>query len=195
MLFRSDVPRGICSACSVACHTDHEQVELFPKRHFKCDCPTEALSHLCVLHKIPQLENEENVYGQNFTGQFCRCGRPYDALKEKETMIQCVVCEVNFVSYREACLLTEQIGNRIGSTSRVRTFASGLRRGSLHRSPPCKMERLTMEPPTRRLRVCRHRSYQRMITSRLSVEHACLNTRLYDDTRGQAVLKWSLAPL
>ncbi|CCM01773.1 uncharacterized protein FIBRA_03840 [Fibroporia radiculosa] len=72
-------PRGICSACSIACHTDHEQLELFPK----------------------QEENTENAYGPNFIGVFCRCGRQYDARKERETMIQCLACEDWF---HESCL-------------------------------------------------------------------------------------------
>lgn len=90
------IPRGICSACSIACHTDHEQLELFPKRHFRCDCPTSALAHPCTLHKEPEEPNDENKYGQNFTGVFCRCGRLYDPTQERETMIQCLACEVRF---------------------------------------------------------------------------------------------------
>jgi E3 ubiquitin-protein ligase UBR7 len=86
--------RGICSSCSIACHTDHEQIELFPKRNFRCDCPTSALTQSCSLHKHPEATNEENEYGQNFDGKFCRCGRPYDAKSERETMIQCLSCEV-----------------------------------------------------------------------------------------------------
>ena len=86
--------RGICSACSIACHTDHEQLELFPKRNFRCDCPTSSLAHDCTLHKHAEAPNTANLYGQNFDGVFCRCGREYDAEKERETMIQCVACEV-----------------------------------------------------------------------------------------------------
>ncbi|PFH48579.1 hypothetical protein AMATHDRAFT_65046 [Amanita thiersii Skay4041] len=85
--------RGLCAACSVACHTDHEQLELFPKRHFRCDCPTSALPHACTLHRNPENGNTQNIYGQNFRGVFCRCGRPYDAKTERETMIQCLMCE------------------------------------------------------------------------------------------------------
>ena len=87
-------PRGICYPCSVACHTDHEQVELFPKRHFRCDCPSSTLSHPCGLHKQLEGVNTGNAYGQNFEGRFCRCGRAYDAHTEVETMIQCLACEV-----------------------------------------------------------------------------------------------------
>ncbi|KAA1472622.1 hypothetical protein DENSPDRAFT_838947 [Dentipellis sp. KUC8613] len=94
-------PRGLCSACSIACHTDHEQLELFPKRRFRCDCPTRALPHACTLHKQTEDVNTENVYGQNFTGVFCRCKRPYDAQSERETMMQCLACEDWF---HESCL-------------------------------------------------------------------------------------------
>ena len=88
-------PRGICAACSVACHTEHEQLELFPKRAFRCDCPTRALAHPCTLHTHRLEEpNGANEYGRNFRATFCRCGRAYDAQTERETMIQCVACEV-----------------------------------------------------------------------------------------------------
>lgn len=86
--------RGICSSCSIACHTDHEQLELFPKRNFRCDCPTSALAQPCSLHEHLETPNQENGYGQNFDGKFCRCGRPYDTKSERETMIQCLACEV-----------------------------------------------------------------------------------------------------
>ncbi|KAH7922543.1 hypothetical protein BV22DRAFT_1094441 [Leucogyrophana mollusca] len=94
-------PRGICSSCSIACHTDHEQIELFPKRNFRCDCPTSAVPHACTLHKELEDENSSNSYGQNFRSIFCRCGRPYDAKTERETMIQCLACEDWF---HESCL-------------------------------------------------------------------------------------------
>jgi E3 ubiquitin-protein ligase UBR7 len=86
--------RGICSACSIACHTEHEQIELFPKRHFRCDCPTTSIAHQCTLHPTPEPENVENRYDQNFNALFCRCKREYDARTERETMIQCLACEV-----------------------------------------------------------------------------------------------------
>jgi E3 ubiquitin-protein ligase UBR7 len=102
--------RGICSSCSIACHTDHEQIELFPKRNFRCDCPTSALTQPCSLHKHPEAPNEENEYGQNFDGKFCRCGRPYDAKLERETMIQCLACEVRLWIFQPRSLLTHVSG-------------------------------------------------------------------------------------
>ncbi|EJD40781.1 hypothetical protein AURDEDRAFT_69651 [Auricularia subglabra TFB-10046 SS5] len=109
------LPRGVCSACSIACHGDHEQVELFPKRDFQCDCPTSALPHKCAL--VPGVElppNASNAYGHNFKNEFCRCGRPYDAKTERETMIQCLACEDWF---HESCLnLRERVPPATGTT-------------------------------------------------------------------------------
>ncbi|KAJ7705439.1 hypothetical protein B0H17DRAFT_973989 [Mycena rosella] len=95
--------RGLCSACSIACHTDHNQIELFPKRNFRCDCPTTAIAHACTLHTDPAPPNAGNQYGQNFHAKFCRCGRPYDAKTERETMIQCLSCEDWF--HESCCML------------------------------------------------------------------------------------------
>lgn len=92
------IPRGVCTACSVACHTDHEQVELFFKRGFRCDCPTSAIPHACMLVKDLKEINATNNYGQNFQNKFCRCGRDYDANTERETMVQCLACEVSRIS-------------------------------------------------------------------------------------------------
>ncbi|KAG8853841.1 hypothetical protein FRB96_007981 [Tulasnella sp. 330] len=97
-----EMGRGICAACSISCHADHEQLELFPKRSFRCDCPTTAIAVNCTLHSgIAEPPNEENTYGQNFQGRFCRCGRDYDPTTETEIMAQCVACED---WYHESCL-------------------------------------------------------------------------------------------
>ncbi|KAF8880534.1 hypothetical protein BD779DRAFT_1548779 [Infundibulicybe gibba] len=100
------VPRGLCSACSIACHTNHDQIELFPKRNFRCDCPTTAIPHPCTLHTRAEEENVSNMYGPNFRGVFCRCGRPYDPKTEVETMIQCLSCEDWF--HESCCNLRER---------------------------------------------------------------------------------------
>ncbi|KAK7436687.1 hypothetical protein VKT23_018942 [Stygiomarasmius scandens] len=105
--------RGICSACSVACHTDHEQIELFPKRNFRCDCPTQGVAHPCILHATLEPVNESNMYGQNFKGLFCRCNRTYDANKEREAMIQCLACEDWF--HESCCNLRERPSSRESS--------------------------------------------------------------------------------
>lgn len=111
---------GVCAGCSVSCHAEHELVELFNKRKFRCDCGTpnlyrqrepnqagcstrlaEQLSYPedakpCTLRKPgfdPQ--NDTNSYNHNFDGSFCYCerGKTYDPEKEDETMFQCIVCE------------------------------------------------------------------------------------------------------
>ena len=111
---------GVCAGCSVSCHAEHELVELFNKRKFRCDCGTPNLfrqhepNHAsrctrlaeqlaypegakpCSLRKPgfdPQ--NDANTYNHNFDGGFCYCerGKTYDPEKEEETMFQCIVCE------------------------------------------------------------------------------------------------------
>lgn len=34
---------AVCAACSVSCHGEHELVELFVRRDFRCDCGTERM--------------------------------------------------------------------------------------------------------------------------------------------------------
>lgn len=129
-----EMGKGICAACSISCHAgeyakphlqpkqrckqtpitfpDHEQLELFPKRAFRCDCPTTAVPVSCSLHERGKTEppNEENVYGPNYQGKFCRCGRDYDPATETEIMAQCVACEVRpCVTRPEACEATYPI--------------------------------------------------------------------------------------
>ena len=111
---------GVCAGCSVSCHAEHELVELFNKRKFRCDCgtpnlyrqrePNHAARHTrlteqleypkdakpCSLRKpgfSPQ--NDANAYNHNFDGEFCYCerGKTYDPEKEDEIMFQCIVCE------------------------------------------------------------------------------------------------------
>lgn len=94
---------GICLACSLHCHENHELVELYTKRNFRCDCPTQRFPNVkCVLNpevmgegdqKMPI--NESNLYNQNFQGVYCTCKRPYpdpEATNE-EVMLQCAICE------------------------------------------------------------------------------------------------------
>jgi E3 ubiquitin-protein ligase UBR7 len=93
---------GVCAGCSVGCHADHDLVELFAKRSFRCDCGSLSLcrgdeakeSELkpCSLRSkdltfAPQ--NDDNKYGKNFKGQFCRCerGKTYNAETEEEASL------------------------------------------------------------------------------------------------------------
>ncbi|XP_055848884.1 putative E3 ubiquitin-protein ligase UBR7 [Episyrphus balteatus] len=93
---------GICLACSLHCHENHELVELYTKRNFRCDCPTERFPGLkCTLNpdivdgdkKMPK--NDSNLYNQNFQGVYCTCKRPYPDPESpiEEVMLQCAICE------------------------------------------------------------------------------------------------------
>ena len=109
---------GVCASCSVACHSDHELVELFHRRHFRCDCGTPTLfrerdetpmmqqtgfpedARPCSLRRNTKNRgwdepNDENTYTHNFRGAFCYCerGKHYDPATEDEVMYQCLVCE------------------------------------------------------------------------------------------------------
>lgn len=90
---------GICLACSYQCHENHELIELYTKRNFRCDCPTERIgSNRCILNsslKQPEKLNTENIYNQNFQGLYCICRRPYPDPERttEEVMLQCVICE------------------------------------------------------------------------------------------------------
>ncbi|PWN91413.1 hypothetical protein FA10DRAFT_300027 [Acaromyces ingoldii] len=101
---------GVCAGCSVGCHADHDLVELFAKRNFRCDCGTLSIQRgsaggqnkqkpsPCNLRPSPLSfapENDDNVYTANFEGRFCYCkrGESYNPETEEETMFQCLVCE------------------------------------------------------------------------------------------------------
>jgi E3 ubiquitin-protein ligase UBR7 len=93
---------GICLACSMHCHLDHDIVELFSKTDFRCDCGTQKCAEACQLNidqtsgsvpstaKIRDEFNERNVYNHNFKGLYCYCEGEY---KETDTMIQCSKCD------------------------------------------------------------------------------------------------------
>ncbi|XP_013187334.2 putative E3 ubiquitin-protein ligase UBR7 [Amyelois transitella] len=87
---------GVCLACSLSCHENHELVELYTKRNFCCDCGNSKFnSHPCQFTPNKPELNENNSYNQNFSGIYCICHRPYpdpEASFEDE-MIQCIVCE------------------------------------------------------------------------------------------------------
>ncbi|KAK7077411.1 putative E3 ubiquitin-protein ligase ubr7 [Halocaridina rubra] len=87
---------GICLGCSYHCHEDHELVELYTKRHFRCDCGNSKFpNNSCKLLKEKLPENPENEYNQNFKGAYCTCHRPYPDPEDPldDEMIQCCICE------------------------------------------------------------------------------------------------------
>uniref|UniRef100_A0A1B6LGN1 UBR-type domain-containing protein n=1 Tax=Graphocephala atropunctata TaxID=36148 RepID=A0A1B6LGN1_9HEMI len=87
---------GICLACSYHCHGDHDLVELYTKRNFRCDCGNSLfMGKKCTLDPVKSETNESNSYNQNFRGVYCSCQRPYPDPEdpEEDEMIQCIVCE------------------------------------------------------------------------------------------------------
>lgn len=75
-------PAGMCYSCSIACHADHELLELFAKRNFRCDCGVDSKfgGHPCQLSsqsKQQTASNDGNTYGHNFFGHYCRYESSY----------------------------------------------------------------------------------------------------------------------
>ncbi|RHZ44123.1 hypothetical protein Glove_757g17 [Diversispora epigaea] len=114
-------PGGVCYSCSIACHADHELVELFNKRNFKCDCGTTRFGESkCQLEQKPQdALNELNSYNHNYEGLFCWCKVDYDPEKEEANMHQCVICEDWF---HEDCINGEKHGEKLFSIPDLDTF-------------------------------------------------------------------------
>ncbi|RLU21895.1 hypothetical protein DMN91_006272 [Ooceraea biroi] len=89
------IPAAVCLACSFHCHEGHELVELYTKRHFRCDCGNSKFDGKeCNLDKLKAATNTENKYNQNFYGVYCTCARPYpDPEGDEDDMLQCIICE------------------------------------------------------------------------------------------------------
>ncbi|KAG6168709.1 hypothetical protein E4U51_002002 [Claviceps purpurea] len=95
-------PAGVCYACSVQCHGEHELVEIFQKRNFTCDCGTTRIpkESPCTLRYNEQTKRKgdvyseqpdvNNKYNQNFGNVFCGCECDYDPFQQKGTMFQCL---------------------------------------------------------------------------------------------------------
>ncbi|XP_046962170.1 putative E3 ubiquitin-protein ligase UBR7 [Vanessa cardui] len=87
---------GVCLACSLMCHENHELIELYTKRNFRCDCGNPKFnSHPCSFTPVKSDLNEDNFYNQNFSGLYCTCQRPYPDPEStvEDEMIQCIICE------------------------------------------------------------------------------------------------------
>ncbi|VDM16414.1 unnamed protein product [Hydatigera taeniaeformis] len=88
---------GVCYECSMHCHAAHEIIELYTKRHFRCDCGNSKFkgAGVCSLWEEKDDVNIENKYDHTFDGVFCTCLRPYPdpEIKENEEMYQCSICE------------------------------------------------------------------------------------------------------
>ncbi|KAM0347438.1 hypothetical protein ACHAPU_004959 [Fusarium lateritium] len=96
------MPAGVCYACSIQCHGEHNLVEIFQKRNFTCDCGTKRIPSTspCTLrlnettNTRSGVHSEEpdvnNKYNHNFRNRFCGCDCDYDPFQQKGTMFQCL---------------------------------------------------------------------------------------------------------
>ncbi|CCJ29290.1 unnamed protein product, partial [Pneumocystis jirovecii] len=100
---------GICYSCSIQCHGEHELIELFCKRDFRCDCGTDRLgTEMCKIRKEWSPIDTDNQYNHNFEGRFCWCNIEYDPATDQRTMFQCLLCEDWF---HDQCIGIESIPN------------------------------------------------------------------------------------
>ncbi|CAG8770560.1 16485_t:CDS:10, partial [Dentiscutata erythropus] len=104
-------PGGAVSLLFDKLSTDHELIELFNKRNFRCDCGTARFGgSACQLEpKSQDALNENNLYNHNFEGRFCWCKVDYDPEREEANMHQCVLCEDWF---HENCINGEKQGEK-----------------------------------------------------------------------------------
>ncbi|RLN90764.1 hypothetical protein BBJ28_00021334, partial [Nothophytophthora sp. Chile5] len=96
-LEKPETRAGFCLACSYNCHQEHELVELYTKRAFRCDCGNDKFpkTNPCKLETNKAPTNPRNVYSQNYGGRYCNCHRPFPDPERTtpEVMVQCVICE------------------------------------------------------------------------------------------------------
>ncbi|KAI5082976.1 hypothetical protein GOP47_0002719 [Adiantum capillus-veneris] len=104
---------GVCTACSMNCHDGHEIIEIWTRRHFRCDCGNSKFGiGACKLFSSKDSVNEENVYNKNYKGLYCACNRPYpdpDAVEDMGEMLQCCICEDWFHEAHLGLASTEEV--------------------------------------------------------------------------------------
>jgi len=84
---------AICLPCMYRCHDNHDLVELWTKRNYRCDCGSDKFTSTCQLEPSKPEPNARNIFNQNFKGLYCICQRPYPDSDNNDEMIQCIVCE------------------------------------------------------------------------------------------------------
>lgn len=118
---KNEQPNCICYSCCIQCHSNHTLVELFTKRNMSCDCGTHQMASFgaCNLRKnfdmIDKCQNNQVLYGHNYSGNFCVCDRTYDPDREHGIMFQCLLgdaCGEDW--FHEECIL----GIPFGSTTK-----------------------------------------------------------------------------
>lgn len=80
--------QGICTGCLINCHSDHEFIEIGPKKDFRCDCGLGKVP--CKLY--PLKAPNANVYSHNFLGKFCICDVEDSERARESDMHMCVSC-------------------------------------------------------------------------------------------------------
>jgi hypothetical protein len=95
-------PNGVCLACYLNCHLDHEVVEVGYKPNFRCDCGTGRIKSACKLVH-DKTENFKNVYNHNFEGRFCICDEPDNEETRDDEMYMCSGC---YDWFHEKCIKT-----------------------------------------------------------------------------------------
>ena len=97
---------GICLGCSMNCHLNHDVIELWDKRNFRCDCGNSKFNNVCQCHLNVHKDdvNGNNKYSDNFRGIYCYCKTIYDP--NSDTMHQCANCEDWF---HQKCIILEHI--------------------------------------------------------------------------------------
>ena len=98
---------GVCYSCSISCHGEHDLIELFDRRNFRCDCGTARMGMQdCCIKKERRSINHLNQYNENFDNIFCSCKQLYDPINESGTMYQCLLCEDWF---HDRCIAKEDM--------------------------------------------------------------------------------------
>jgi len=94
------------------CHLDHDVIELFKKRGFRCDCGNmkyrecnNGTGFECILCPKAQTVNDRNeaVYNHNFEGKYCFCDGEYKM--DTDVMFQCLFC---LDWFHDRCLTQKQ---------------------------------------------------------------------------------------
>eukprot|EP00002_Diphylleia_rotans_P035585 TRINITY_DN7780_c0_g1_i1.p1 TRINITY_DN7780_c0_g1~~TRINITY_DN7780_c0_g1_i1.p1 ORF type:complete len:451 (-),score=103.03 TRINITY_DN7780_c0_g1_i1:126-1478(-) len=83
---------ALCHGCSIFCHANHELIDIWDKRNFRCDCGnSKNAGFVCELEPNKDPVNERNKYNHNFSGRYCWCDEP--EVSDDDDMYKCIVCE------------------------------------------------------------------------------------------------------